>query len=203
MAQTQHPALFESSLRLPGDASELRATITLEDDRIRMAAGQHEIGEWTLDDVAISRRHDGFHLQIEEEELIVTINDSDSFAQAVGIFDDARSGRAPSGPMPRARTKQRRPRGPNPIVSRIKVLPLWAKIAIPAALAVAIMAALVPGILAVIFIIAGMVVLLFAGLALSGDQSTYGIVPDLVSETGLVAIGFGITALGLLIWFIS
>jgi len=78
---------YEGMLRLAGDFSPpIRVNIDLTDDHeLRIATPDLEIGEWSLDELAIRAQDDGFHLISEGEELVLTTSDDAGFAVAVGI----------------------------------------------------------------------------------------------------------------------
>ncbi len=78
---------YEGMLRLAGDFSPpIKVTIDLTDDQeLRIATPDMEIGEWDLSEVAIKALDDGFHVLSDGEELVITTSDDAGFALAVGI----------------------------------------------------------------------------------------------------------------------
>jgi hypothetical protein len=78
---------YDGLLRLAGDFSPpIKVTIDLtEDQDLRIATPDLEIGEWSLAEVAIKAQDDGFHLLSDGEEMVLTTSDDAGFALAVGI----------------------------------------------------------------------------------------------------------------------
>ena len=67
------------------DESALHVEIHLEDEQLRLVSGRGELGRWSLSDIGVAAKLDGFHLRIEGEELIISTNDDARFALALGI----------------------------------------------------------------------------------------------------------------------
>ncbi|CAN5789639.1 MAG: hypothetical protein ACR2NT_06980 [Acidimicrobiia bacterium] len=78
---------YDGLLRLAGDFSPpIKVDIDLTDDQeLRIATPDLEIGEWPLSSLAIKALDDGFHVMSEGEELVITTSDDAGFAVAVGI----------------------------------------------------------------------------------------------------------------------
>jgi hypothetical protein len=76
---------FSASLKVPGDASSLPATVDIDDGRLRVASGDHEIGNWALDDIDLTPGPEGVHVSAEGEELILQFSESAAFEAAAGI----------------------------------------------------------------------------------------------------------------------
>lgn len=196
-SQPSDVALFESSLRLLGQSnSELDAVITLQADRLKMKSGEHEIGDWYLDELIISRRRDGFLLQVESEELVVTVTDPDAFAAAVGMGEPVDDQSVRRVRVPRASQM-------GGLLTRFKNLPDRRKAALGVALGLVVFGVLAPGLLAALLIFAGMITLVIAGLAFLDDPSMYSIVPDIVSEATLIISGFAMTAVGIVLMMLT
>ena len=79
-------AHFDGSLKLAGNEAPVRVAIDLTDDHvIRISAETIEIGEWTIEQVAMKALEDGFHMIADGEELIIRTNNDPAFALAMGI----------------------------------------------------------------------------------------------------------------------
>lgn len=78
---------YHGSLRVPGETGPgLGVVVDLTDGRIRIAAGEAEIGDWARDEVRIHADDDGFHLRAEGEEVILDVSDDDAaFAVDYGL----------------------------------------------------------------------------------------------------------------------
>lgn len=77
---------YSGTLRMPGDAGlSLGVQIDLSESRIRVVAGDSEIGDWHLDDVLVKAEEDGFHLRAEGEEVILRVDRDAQFAVDLGL----------------------------------------------------------------------------------------------------------------------
>jgi hypothetical protein len=77
---------YFGSLRVPGERGPgLGVVIDLTDNRIRIAAGPAEIGDWTKDEVRVHADDDGFHLRAEGEEVILDLTEDARFAVDYGL----------------------------------------------------------------------------------------------------------------------
>jgi len=76
---------FSASLKVPGDASSLPATVDIDDGRLRVASGDHEIGNWALVDIDLTPSPEGVHISAEGEELILQFSESAAFEEAAGL----------------------------------------------------------------------------------------------------------------------
>ncbi|MDH5371978.1 MAG: hypothetical protein OEX97_03445 [Acidimicrobiia bacterium] len=96
---------FEGSLQLAGDATtKMPAGIRVDGGRLVILAGpSDEIGNWSLSKIDIRRKSGAFVLNVEGEQLLITVEDPDSFVQLVDINDDA--------PAAAPKKQERRSRG--------------------------------------------------------------------------------------------
>ncbi|MDP9144999.1 MAG: hypothetical protein M3N43_09960, partial [Actinomycetota bacterium] len=78
---------FSASLKVPGDASSLPATVDIDDGRMRVASGDHEIGNWALVDIDLTPGPEGVHISAEGEELILQFSENAAFEEAAGLTD--------------------------------------------------------------------------------------------------------------------
>ncbi len=76
---------FSASLKVPGDTNSLPATVDIDDGRLRVASGDHEIGNWALDDIDLTPGPEGVRVSAEGEELILQFSESEAFEAAAGI----------------------------------------------------------------------------------------------------------------------
>ncbi len=70
---------FSASLRTVGDVNSLAATIELSDGRLRIAAGDTEIGDWPLTEVHLEEIPTGYRMAVEGELLLLEFKDTSSF----------------------------------------------------------------------------------------------------------------------------
>ncbi|MEX2251048.1 MAG: hypothetical protein WD895_03120, partial [Acidimicrobiia bacterium] len=69
----------------PGDTSSLPATVDIDDGRLRVASGDHVIGNWALVDISLTPGPEGVHVSAEGEELILQFSESAAFEEAAGL----------------------------------------------------------------------------------------------------------------------
>jgi hypothetical protein len=67
------------------DGSPLEVVIDLENERMLIRTQHTVLGEWSLNDVGIQSAHDGFHLRIEGEKVVLTTQDDAGFATEIGL----------------------------------------------------------------------------------------------------------------------
>ncbi|MFP3882640.1 MAG: hypothetical protein ACLFRT_08815 [Actinomycetota bacterium] len=70
---------FSASLRTVGDVNSLAATIELSEGRLRIAAGDTEIGDWPLTEIHLEEIPTGYRMAVEGELLLLEFNDMSSF----------------------------------------------------------------------------------------------------------------------------
>jgi hypothetical protein len=76
---------FSASLKVPGDANALPATVDIDDGRLLVASGDHVIGNWALVDINLTPGPEGVHVSAEGEELILQFSESAAFEEAAGL----------------------------------------------------------------------------------------------------------------------
>lgn len=74
---------FDASLRTMGDRTGLPATLTVLDGRLTIAAGDQEIGQWSLDEIRLEPTPTGYRMAAEGEQILLDIEKVDDFAQAL------------------------------------------------------------------------------------------------------------------------
>jgi hypothetical protein len=79
MADNGSMGRFDASLVIPGDSKPLSAIVVIEDGRLRIRTASHDIGDWSLQDVAFTSLPSGFRMEVEGEELIIELDDHDRF----------------------------------------------------------------------------------------------------------------------------
>lgn len=77
---------FDARLRVPGQARlPLNVAVEVADEMIRFTSGGKSLGEWPQARVAVEVQSDGFHLTIDDEEIVLTVTDPSGFARALGV----------------------------------------------------------------------------------------------------------------------
>ncbi len=75
---------FAGTVRLVNDDVTLQAVLLVADNRLRVSAQEHKIGDWKLTDISTRMLPDGCHLAVEGEELVVSVSEPHRFAEAIG-----------------------------------------------------------------------------------------------------------------------
>lgn len=79
-------ANYEGSLRIEGDGEPpIRVDIDLDDERIRLAAGEVELGDWALSEIRVDAMTDGFHVRVEGQEIVIEVEEDGRFALDLGL----------------------------------------------------------------------------------------------------------------------
>lgn len=79
-------ATFEGRLRVEGNAdSEIGVEIDLDGERMKLAAGEVEIADWSLEEIRVAALQDGFHVRAEGEEVVIEVEDDGRFAIDLGL----------------------------------------------------------------------------------------------------------------------
>lgn len=77
---------YEGSLKMEGEAGlGLDVVVDLEHERMLIRTRDSVIGEWSLKDVGVHSEHDGFHLRIEGEQVVLSTKDDAGFATEIGL----------------------------------------------------------------------------------------------------------------------
>jgi hypothetical protein len=220
-------AAYQGSLRIAGTEESLNATFAVEAGALRVTAGNHELGTWPLEEIALARRGSGLYLDLGGENVVVMVPDEDSFAAAITVGPSRRRrGRSPRRPAePRradAAAAPRRHRSlPSVATARRGMAQLravldpenwkrwlqdtvvrWA-LAFGAVIVLALFVVFATRSVGMVLVLAGMVALLLAALAVSEDLAAYRVIPSAVSETALVIAGVGAMAIGALLIVIA
>ena len=72
---------FTASLRAIGDVKALQATVELSDGRLRIAAGEMEIGSWPLNEIHLEEIPTGYRMAAEGEQILIELKNVAAFAQ--------------------------------------------------------------------------------------------------------------------------
>ncbi|HUF15379.1 MAG TPA: hypothetical protein VMQ46_05790 [Acidimicrobiia bacterium] len=87
---------FDGRLGLPGQPRlPFRVEIDVSGASMTLTAGGTWVADWRLDEAAIARHADGFHVTADDEELIISVADPTQFALELGISEQP-TDRAPS-----------------------------------------------------------------------------------------------------------
>jgi hypothetical protein len=77
---------FDARLRLisqPG--MPLGVEVDLTGQRMVVTAGGKALANWAIDEIQVTPRSDGFHIEAEGEEVVLNVSDGNRFARELGI----------------------------------------------------------------------------------------------------------------------
>lgn len=119
---------FSASLRAIGDVKSLPAVVELSDGQLRIAAGDTEIGTWSLDEIHLEEIPTGYRMAAEGEQILIELKDPVAFAAELsnGSRKRARLGRKKQ-PMPQPEPSPvsavRQEPAPSPAPARVEGQP--------------------------------------------------------------------------------
>lgn len=77
---------FDARLRFPGQTRlPINVLVDIADQQIRFLSGDQSLGEWSLEGLQVEPKSDGFHLTLDQEEVILSVTEADRFAGVLGI----------------------------------------------------------------------------------------------------------------------
>jgi hypothetical protein len=91
---------FNASLRTMGDRRGLPATVTIDDGRLVIEAGDHPIGDWSLEEIHLEATGgSSYRMAAEGEHIIIDVPDIEAFQSALRA-------RAKFGRRPKVRSEK-------------------------------------------------------------------------------------------------
>lgn len=77
---------YAGNLRIEGDEEPpIRVEVDLDGERMKVFAGEVELGDWALDELRVAALEDGFHFRVEGQELVIDVEDDGRFALDLGL----------------------------------------------------------------------------------------------------------------------
>lgn len=77
---------FAARLRMPGRTRlPLGVEVDISRERMTLTSGDQQVGDWPLDQLEIKALFDGFHITVDDEQMILNVTDSTRFAVELGI----------------------------------------------------------------------------------------------------------------------
>jgi hypothetical protein len=72
---------FDARLRLPGQTKKIPVSVVVDisGERLKLTSGVKVLGDWPLDQVSVVSLPDGFHLNLEGEEIVLSVSDPNTF----------------------------------------------------------------------------------------------------------------------------
>lgn len=216
-------SVFRGEMAQPSDPQRLPAVVTIDEGSIRLETGRTELGEWNLHQVVLGERDDGVLLQVEGDELILFLEDRPRFLAETAPFrmltERRRVARLMTAPKRERRPKAARKiavkaappepvqptvpleRKPSVIAGGARRLvrllqpywPIWVGI-----VAFGLGVAFAPGLVTMVFLLAGVLVLAFGGLATS-DTGLAVKIPSPFTPLRLIIVGGALATVGVLV----
>lgn len=79
---------FEARIRIIGDTTlPLGVEVDLSDERMLVTSDGNTIASWSLDDIQVLARGNGFLIEAEGEEVVLNVRDQARFAAEIGLRD--------------------------------------------------------------------------------------------------------------------
>ena len=103
---------FQGSLKLIGDTSTLRARVDIDAGRVVVTANGHELGTWDLAELEVQQAADGFHIWVEDEELLFVTGRPEELADTLGVRSPGESSIQPWEPSIKNSEPDRTPTAP-------------------------------------------------------------------------------------------
>lgn len=76
---------FDARLRVPGhNKLPVNVVVDIADEVLSVSTSQRTIGEWPLGSLQFSARSDGFHVRLDDQEIVLSVDDSARFALELG-----------------------------------------------------------------------------------------------------------------------
>jgi hypothetical protein len=77
---------YDARLRLIGEtALPMGVEVDLTDQRMVVTKGGTDLADWSLDEIRILTRDDGFLIEAEGEEIVLSVSNGLRFASEIGI----------------------------------------------------------------------------------------------------------------------
>lgn len=77
---------FDGRLRLPGQARlPLAVEIDISQERMRLTAGEETVADWPLEALEVDVRADGFHITVDDEQVVLSVAEAKRFAKELGL----------------------------------------------------------------------------------------------------------------------
>lgn len=208
---------YTGSLKIAATADVIDAEFHIDTNRLEIQTGSDQLGSWALDELNVERRGDGIHLDLDGEDVVVSVPDTEAFVSEVAPPGRSKPRHAKKGrrPAPKASREPKSARaakeGPGLLarlagIKQIFLRENWTgwlsdttvrwSIASGAVVVFALLALFATNTLGMILVLFGMIALIVAALAVSDDLSAYSWIPGELSETAIVIAGAVAMVLG-------
>lgn len=76
---------FNARLRLPGSRLPIGVEVDILHERMTVTSGERTVAQWPLERLEVTMRSDGFHIEVDDEALVLAVSDAKRFAAALGV----------------------------------------------------------------------------------------------------------------------
>lgn len=82
---------FDARLRVPGHARlPVSVVVDISDEILSVKTDSGQLGEWPLRSLRFSSRTDGFHVRLDDQDIVLSVDDSARFALELGTHGQHR-----------------------------------------------------------------------------------------------------------------
>ena len=90
---------FNARLRLPGRTRlPLGVEVDILHERMTLTAGDRTVADWPLELLDVTVLADGFHIKVDDEEMVLSVTDTARFAAELGVDSRPSRGIASENP---------------------------------------------------------------------------------------------------------
>lgn len=77
---------YAGRLRIEGEEEPpISVDIDLDGERLKVSAGEIELGDWALSELRVAALEDGFHVRVEGHEMVLDVDEDGRFALELGL----------------------------------------------------------------------------------------------------------------------
>lgn len=77
----------------------MSVVVDVSDERMKISSRDKSLGDWPLDEMRVVSLPDGFHLKFEDEEIVLTVSDPDTFFDLVRSANGSLAPPEPAGTL--------------------------------------------------------------------------------------------------------
>lgn len=83
--ETSEMSSFDARLRVPGHHKlPVNVVVDIADEVLSVSTGERKLGDWPLNTLQFSAQADGFHVTLDDQEIVLSVDDSARFALELG-----------------------------------------------------------------------------------------------------------------------
>ncbi|MGH8951781.1 MAG: hypothetical protein ACRDX9_10175 [Acidimicrobiia bacterium] len=84
-------ASFTARLRMGRARLPLGVEVDILHERMTVTAGDQTVANWPLERLEVAAASDGFHIKVDDEEIVLTVTDPTRFAAELGVATERQS----------------------------------------------------------------------------------------------------------------